>query len=107
MRIARYDALTRPLTEVVGVLTICLALLAGAYLTINRETYLLGIKMSDEPITLEAFADQYGVSPERVRQIEMRAFQKVQTAVKRRVASEAPVDRTPMSRQQGSRAALN
>ena len=29
MRIARYDALTRPLIEMIGVLTICLALLVG------------------------------------------------------------------------------
>src|SRR6185295_8815215 len=38
MRIARYDSLTRPMTEVMGILTICLALSAGAYLVINQKT---------------------------------------------------------------------
>ena len=46
--------------EVVGVLTICLALLAGAYLTINRNTDILGIKMSNEPISLSALLLFYG-----------------------------------------------
>jgi len=45
LRIARYDALTRPLTELIGVTTIALALLAGAYLTINRQTHLFGIQV--------------------------------------------------------------
>src|SRR5215468_3773298 len=45
----------------------------------------------DEPITLEELADEFGVSRERVRQIEVRAFEKVQKAVKSRVAAmEAP-----------------
>src|SRR5262249_15126901 len=48
-----------------------------------------GRHLSDDPITLEALADRYGVSRERVRQIEMRAFQKVQSAVKSRVAAAA------------------
>jgi subfamily B ATP-binding cassette protein MsbA len=54
MRIARYDSLTRPLVELLGMLTICLAVLAGAYLAINRETHLLGIRMTadNEPLTL-------------------------------------------------------
>jgi RNA polymerase sigma-32 factor len=43
-------------------------------------------RLTDEPMTLEELADEYGVSRERVRQIEMRAFQKVQKAVKNRVA---------------------
>jgi len=43
-------------------------------------------RLTDEPMTLEELADEYGVSRERVRQIEMHAFQKVQKAVKNRVA---------------------
>jgi len=61
MRIARYDSLTRPLIEMIGVLTICLALLAGAYLTINQETHLLGVRMTDEPLSLSMLLLFYGL----------------------------------------------
>jgi RNA polymerase sigma-32 factor len=39
-------------------------------------------RLADEPITLEELAEEFGVSRERVRQIEVRAFEKVQKAVK-------------------------
>ena len=38
-------------------------------------------RLADEPITLEELADEFGVSRERVRQIEVRAFEKVQKTV--------------------------
>jgi orotate phosphoribosyltransferase-like protein len=44
-------------------------------------------RLADEPITLEELADEFGVSRERVRQIEVRAFEKVQKAVKRHIAA--------------------
>jgi RNA polymerase sigma-32 factor len=48
-------------------------------------------RLTDEPVTLEDLAAEFGVSRERVRQIEVRAFEKVQKAVKNRVAAmEAP-----------------
>jgi RNA polymerase sigma-32 factor len=43
-------------------------------------------RLADEPITLEELADEFGVSRERVRQIEVRAFEKVQKAVKSNIA---------------------
>jgi RNA polymerase sigma-32 factor len=43
-------------------------------------------RLSDEPITLEALSEEFGVSRERVRQIEVRAFEKVQAAVQAGVA---------------------
>jgi RNA polymerase sigma-32 factor len=43
-------------------------------------------RLAENPITLEELADEFGVSRERVRQIEVRAFEKVQHAVKNRVA---------------------
>lgn len=42
-------------------------------------------RLADEPITLEELASEFGVSRERVRQIEVRAFEKVQQAVMDRV----------------------
>jgi RNA polymerase sigma-32 factor len=48
-------------------------------------------RLADDPVTLEQLAEEFGVSRERVRQIEVRAFEKVQKAVKHRVAEiEAP-----------------
>jgi RNA polymerase sigma-32 factor len=44
-------------------------------------------RLADAPITLESLADEFGVSRERVRQIEVRAFEKVQKAVKSRIAA--------------------
>ena len=43
-------------------------------------------RLADDPITLEELADEFGVSRERVRQIEVRAFEKVQSAVKGTIA---------------------
>lgn len=44
-------------------------------------------RLADDPITLEELAAEFGVSRERVRQIEVRAFEKVQAAVKSGVAA--------------------
>ena len=44
-------------------------------------------RLADDPITLEDLASEFGVSRERVRQIEVRAFEKVQKAVKTRIAA--------------------
>jgi len=44
-------------------------------------------RLADDPITLEDLAAEFGVSRERVRQIEVRAFEKVQRAVKNKVAA--------------------
>ena len=41
-------------------------------------------RLAEDPITLAELADEFGVSRERVRQIEVRAFEKVQKAVKNR-----------------------
>jgi RNA polymerase sigma-32 factor len=48
-------------------------------------------RLADDPVTLEDLAAEFGVSRERVRQIEVRAFEKVQKAVKNKVsAMETP-----------------
>lgn len=45
-------------------------------------------RLAEEPMTLEDLAAEFGVSRERVRQIEVRAFEKVQAAVKNTVARQ-------------------
>ncbi|MFM8376312.1 MAG: RNA polymerase sigma factor RpoH [Phenylobacterium sp.] len=48
----------------------------------DRERHILTQRrLKDEPTTLEDLASQYGVSRERVRQIEVRAFEKLQKAM--------------------------
>jgi RNA polymerase sigma-32 factor len=44
-------------------------------------------RLSDDPVTLEELAAEFGVSRERVRQIEVRAFEKVQKAVKSSISA--------------------
>jgi RNA polymerase sigma-32 factor len=43
-------------------------------------------RLAEDPITLEDLSTEFGVSRERVRQIEVRAFEKVQEAVKKNLA---------------------
>jgi RNA polymerase sigma-32 factor len=49
----------------------------------DRERHILTERrLKDDPTTLETLASQYGVSRERVRQIEVRAFEKLQRAMR-------------------------
>jgi RNA polymerase sigma-32 factor len=53
-------------------------------------------RLADEPVTLEQLSAEFGVSRERVRQIEVRAFEKVQAAVKAGVAlAQIPAQAAP------------
>ncbi len=59
-------------------------LLAQAMEVLNdRERHILNERrLADEPRTLEELSQEYGISRERVRQIEVRAFEKLQRAMK-------------------------
>ena len=49
----------------------------------DRERHILTERrLKDDPTTLEDLASEYGVSRERVRQIEVRAFEKLQKAMR-------------------------
>ena len=49
----------------------------------DREKHILTERrLKDDPVTLEELAREYGVSRERVRQIEVRAFEKLQKAMR-------------------------
>jgi RNA polymerase sigma-32 factor len=63
------------------------ALLSGAMKTLSeRERHILTERrLVDEPKTLEELSDKYGISRERVRQIEVRAFEKLQKSMKTQV----------------------
>ncbi len=64
------------------------ALLGVALNTLNeRERHILiERRLKDNPTTLEELSQQYNISRERVRQIEVRAFEKLQKSMKNQVA---------------------
>lgn len=66
------------------------ALLSGALATLNeRERHILiERRLKDNPTTLEELSQQYTISRERVRQIEVRAFEKLQKAMHAQVAEQ-------------------
>ena len=66
------------------------ALLANALKSLNeRERHILiERRLKDEPTTLEDLSQQYGISRERVRQIEVRAFEKLQKSMHTEVAEQ-------------------
>jgi RNA polymerase sigma-32 factor len=47
-------------------------------------------RLSEDPLTLEQLSTEFGVSRERIRQIEVRAFEKVQKAVQKAAAAAEP-----------------
>lgn len=60
MRIARYDSLVHPLTEILGMSTISVAMAVGAYLVLKSQTHLFGIRMSARPLELPTLLLFYG-----------------------------------------------
>ncbi len=62
-------------------------MLNGALKTLNeRERHILiERRLKDEPTTLEELSQQYNISRERVRQIEVRAFEKLQKSMKQQI----------------------
>ncbi|WP_366655874.1 RNA polymerase sigma factor RpoH [Fodinicurvata sp. EGI_FJ10296] len=69
-------------------------LLKNAMSALNdREQHILTERrLKDQPSTLEDLSQEYGISRERVRQIEVRAFEKLQKAVKNAAMDEKLAD---------------
>jgi RNA polymerase sigma-32 factor len=53
-------------------------------------------RLTDDPVTLEQLSEEFNISRERVRQIEVRAFEKVQAAVKAGVAQIEAIPQQPV-----------
>jgi len=72
------------------------SMLEGALAVLNdRERRIFEARrLSDEPLTLEDLSSEFDISRERVRQIEVRAFEKVQDAVKAAALRQAKALRT-------------
>ena len=65
-------------------LTIRREMLADAMKTLNdrEQKILTERRLTEDPKTLEDLSNEFGVSRERVRQIEVRAFEKLQKAMR-------------------------
>ena len=65
-------------------------LLRDAMKSLNeREQHIIAERrLRDDPTTLEELSQHYGISRERVRQIEVRAFEKLQKAIKNAVVEQ-------------------
>jgi RNA polymerase sigma-32 factor len=66
-------------------------MLVDALKTLNeRERHIfVERRLKDDPVTLEELGQQYGISRERVRQLEARAFEKVQGLVRENAGADA------------------
>ncbi len=66
-------------------------MLVDALKTLNeRERHIfVERRLKDDPVTLEELGQQYGISRERVRQLEARAFEKVQGLVRESAGDDA------------------
>jgi RNA polymerase sigma-32 factor len=60
------------------------ALLTQAMAVLNdrEKDVLMQRRLAEEPVTLEELSESYGVSRERIRQIEVRAFEKLQAKMR-------------------------
>jgi subfamily B ATP-binding cassette protein MsbA len=59
MWVVNLDALAGPIIELLGMAGIACALLAGAYLVLNQETHLIGIRMTEHPLEAESLLQLY------------------------------------------------
>jgi len=74
-------------------------MLAKAMQSLNeREMHILTERrLRDEPATLEDLSQEYGISRERVRQIEVRAFEKLQKAMKAEMREQSDARREALA----------
>lgn len=54
IKIAKYESLANPLTEIFGIMMICISIIAGSYLVLGERTTFLGIPMLSEPLSMGA-----------------------------------------------------
>jgi ATP-binding cassette subfamily B protein/subfamily B ATP-binding cassette protein MsbA len=56
-----YNALTRPITELLGVGMLGTAIIIGAYLVLNHETHVLGIQVCSRPLSVASMLVFFGL----------------------------------------------
>jgi ATP-binding cassette subfamily B protein/subfamily B ATP-binding cassette protein MsbA len=98
MKIVFYNSLTKPITELLGIGVIALALVVGAYLVVNRETHLFGFRMCERPLSLGSLLLFYsllaGVSDPARKMTEI--FASIQSGFAAAERVYAMLDREPL-----------
>jgi subfamily B ATP-binding cassette protein MsbA len=61
IQVVRIDSITRPTMELLGVLSLFVALLPGAYLVLRHKTAIYGIQLAAEPMSVEQLAVLYAL----------------------------------------------
>jgi ATP-binding cassette subfamily B protein/subfamily B ATP-binding cassette protein MsbA len=59
MMVVNLDALASPIIELLGVIAVALALLAGAYLVVQQKTDLFGLRLCSQPLEAETLLTLY------------------------------------------------
>ncbi len=81
MRVIKLDAITGPVVEVLGFAAVSIALLAGAYLVMEQQTHIFGVRMADKPMEIETLLTLYlflGMIADPVRRLSS-VYNKIQS----------------------------
>ena len=61
LKVVRIDAFAKPTMEMLGILSLFIALLPGAYLVLRHKTSIYGIQLSEQPMTVETLGVLYAL----------------------------------------------
>ncbi|MCC6493211.1 MAG: ABC transporter ATP-binding protein [Pirellulales bacterium] len=61
MKAALYNALSSPITELLGMGMLCTGLIVSSYLVLNQQTRLFGIPMADQPMSIPSVTVFFGM----------------------------------------------
>lgn len=61
MRVVQLDALVSPVVELLGVMAVSVALIAGAFLVLQKETHLFSMRMTDYPMDIATLLQLYAM----------------------------------------------
>lgn len=88
MRVVQIDALTKPTTELLGILAIFGAMLPGAYLVLRQKTEIWGVKLTAEPMDIAQLCLLYAMLAG-----VLDPFRKLSSVYSRLKRSTAAIDR--------------
>jgi ATP-binding cassette subfamily B protein/subfamily B ATP-binding cassette protein MsbA len=102
-KVINIDALASPIVEVLGMIAVAGALLAGSYLVLRRHTHLFGMRMTAQPMEAETLLQLYvllAAVADPVRKLSS-VFTRIQSAGAAADRIFAYVDRQPKVRGNG------
>ena len=88
VRVVRVDALVKPSMELLGIMSLFVALLPGAYLVLRHKTSIYGIKLAEQPMSVESLGMLYALlagmlDPCRKMNASMSGLRRSMTAFER------------------------